>query len=337
MGLERAAVLLLGLTVPVALALSVGCGARTGLLLEQAVADAGTPIEDAGIPGLDVTPRDVTPLEVCADASDTLVYVVTTDTTGDNFQILRFDPSSAQFTLIAPLVCPDPYQPFSMAVDRQGHAYVLYYDETTDSNPGLPSPPPGNIYEVNLNTGACALTSYVPNAEFSHFGMGFATDDVGGGETLYVASSNATNTQPFVNGVLGAIDESSLGLTTIGPFSPTVSGPELTGTGDGRLFAFWAPGGLQTAGSAISQIDKKTATVTGQATLPGVTQGGGWAFAFWGGDFYLFTNPGGLDQPAPDPTTIVQKYDPATGAISQIATYPETIVGAGVSTCAPIE
>ena len=62
--------------------------------------------------------------------------------------------------------------------------------------------------------------------------------------------------------------------------------------------------------------------------LPGVTQGNAWAFAFWGGDFYMFT--------APDVAgSIVQRFRPSTGAITHVADYPERIVGAGVSTCAP--
>jgi hypothetical protein len=32
----------------------------------------------------------------------------------------------------------------------------------------------------------------------------------------------------------------------------------------------------------------------------------------------------------------VQKYDPTTGAVAEVATYPDTVVGAGVSTCAPV-
>jgi hypothetical protein len=166
----------------------------------------------------------------------------------------------------------------------------------------------------------------VPSEVFPGFGMGFASNDVGTGETLYVA----TDTDP---GALGAINETTLALTSVGVFSPPVSSAELTGTGDGRLFAFWAPGGNESPSSAISQIDKTSAQLIANVTLPGVQQGGGWAFAFWGGDFFLFTAPAGPDTPA-----TVQRYDPASGVLDpRTATYPETIVGAGVSTCAPVQ
>jgi hypothetical protein len=79
------------------------------------------------------------------------------------------------------------------------------------------------------------------------------------------------------------------------------------------------------------EIDKDTAAVTTLAPLPGIVFGGGWAFAFWGGDFYTFTAPGGTNS-----SSIVNRYRPSDGSIVQVATTPGlTIVGAGVSTCAP--
>jgi hypothetical protein len=67
--------------------------------------------------------------------------------------------------------------------------------------------------------------------------------------------------------------------------------------------------------------------VTNSSSLPGVSQGSGWAFAFWGGNFYTFTAPGG--------STVVTRFDPNDGSIVQVAQTSDVIVGAGVSTCAP--
>jgi hypothetical protein len=337
MKVARAVAVVLGLGAPVAL--TMACGARSELFLGGYVGSDGgigpdaPSTEDVVLPGLDVAPRrDVVQAAACADAGDTLVYAVTTDMSTRNFQILKFDPSSAGFSIVGPLACPDPYTPFSMAVDRQGHAYVAYYDQA--ALVAGRNPPPASIYRVNLNTAGCVATNYVPNAGFQSFGMAFVANDVGMDETLYIASNNATSVSSAPPGVLGAINETTLALNTVGTFTPQVFAAELTGTGDGRLFAFWAPTGLNTTGSAVAEIDKATAHVTGQASLPTVTQGGGWAFAFWGGSFYLFTNPGG---PQGDTTTVVQKYDPSAGTVVQIATYFQTIVGAGVSTCAPVQ
>jgi hypothetical protein len=103
-----------------------------------------------------------------------------------------------------------------------------------------------------------------------------------------------------------------------------MSRPELTGTGAGDLFAFAAAG----PDSVISQLEKTTAHVSAQTTLKGVAQGSGWAFAFWGGDFYTFTAPTGA-------STVVTRFRPNDGSIAEVARFPVKIVGAGVSTCAP--
>ena len=56
-----------------------------------------------------------------------------------------------------------------------------------------------------------------------------------------------------------------------------------------------------------------------------------WAFAFWGGDFWIFLAKGS------ETSTTVYQIDGASGAIK--STTPASgrlIVGAGVSTCAPV-
>ncbi len=288
---------------------AAGCS-RTGLFgteIDDEDADAGPPLfADGGvIPTIDATPlADAYVPPVCADASATLIYAVT-----EEYSLLRFDPTTASFARIGTLDCPDPGSPFSMAVDRQGIAYVLYDDE------------PGNVFRVSLATTQCLSTSYIPhNGAFAEFGMGFSANEDDGEETLYVAG---------VSGELGSIDTSSYLLTDIGGFTPPVTQGELTGTGDGRLFSFYAttPEGPV---SAIVQIDKTNASVISEDVLPSVTQGSGWAFGFWGGDFYMFTAPDGA-------SSIVTRFRPSDGSTTQVATYPEIIVGAGVSTCAPQE
>jgi hypothetical protein len=63
-------------------------------------------------------------------------------------------------------------------------------------------------------------------------------------------------------------------------------------------------------------------------TPPGIDIAGGWAFAFWGGDFYTFTAPSG--------NTLVQRYRPSDGSVVTVSSLAgRQVVGAGVSTCAP--
>jgi hypothetical protein len=62
--------------------------------------------------------------------------------------------------------------------------------------------------------------------------------------------------------------------------------------------------------------------------LPVGQQDSAYAFAFWGGDFYFFTSMGGG-------SSTVTRYHPDDDSLKVVATLDRTIVGAGVSTCAP--
>jgi hypothetical protein len=118
--------------------------------------------------------------------------------------------------------------------------------------------------------------------------------------------------------------------STIGTVTPDIYGSELTGTGSGQLFAFYATD-PEAASAAIGELDRTTGKLVASNPLPGVEITGGWAFAFWGGNFYTFTAPNGAGT-----STVVQRFDPSDGTVSMITTVPGlTVVGAGVSTCAP--
>jgi hypothetical protein len=148
-----------------------------------------------------------------------------------------------------------------------------------------------------------------------------------GDDTIYVSRDVGGITS---NGELAIIDTTTFDLTNIAYFSPApgAAGAELTGTGDGRLFAF-SPSDTPGA-SFLAQIDPVTAEIVAKDPLPGVTQGGAWAFGFWGGDFYLFTGAGGGSE--------VHRFDPKSGKDKIVAKLTtDTIVGAGVSTCAPLD
>jgi hypothetical protein len=70
--------------------------------------------------------------------------------------------------------------------------------------------------------------------------------------------------------------------------------------------------------------------------LPGVKLGGGWAFAFFAGDFYFFTD--GQNDGKSEVTHIDYDDSDNNGKqdIKVSSTTPRSsIVGAGVSTCAP--
>jgi len=288
------------------------CGARTGLLVpepEDAGPDARPDHRDAQdedvLPTIDASKRDAYKVDCPLGEDAKSIFVVT-----ETDELLSFHPPDASFKKIGVLKCPAPagYHPFSMAVDRHATAYVLY---------GSDSPSNGRLFKVNTTDASCEATAYVPRQdEFGKFGMGFATRGLGPEEDLYVAS--------FSGGVLGKIDlANDYKLTAAGIFKPLLDGAELTGTGDGRLYAFYDPSSWDTA---VAEVAKTSGAVLGQDLLVGTTKGTAWAFATWGGYFWLFTNPAGQK---------VVRWDPATKTALVVGGYSAPIVGAGVSTCAP--
>jgi hypothetical protein len=102
---------------------------------------------------------------------------------------------------------------------------------------------------------------------------------------------------------------------------------------DARLFGFFTTSPVQ-----VAEIDKinKPGAILETTKLPAVETPAAWAFSFRGGDFYLYTAP----DPNVDPTrtTNVSRYRPSDGTTdpSYMTNLGFTIVGAGVSTCAPV-
>jgi hypothetical protein len=292
------------------LAATAACGARTGL---DSPASAGIPAIEAGAPGPG--------LSDCPDAGATLVYVVT-----GQGNLYSFYPPTAAFTSLGALACPTPgpqWSPFSMAVDHEGPAYVLFYDEEQADDD-----PIGQLYQVDPATRACARLPFLAGQDgFDTFGMGFVGNADGMTDTLYLASDGSSQ--------LGSLDLSTYALHDLGSISPgTVQSAELSGTGDGRLFAFYAID--QGASSAVGELDPATGALIANDDLTNLPQvapglGGGWAFGFWGGQFYLFTT----STTDPSLSSIVTRFDPSDGSQMLVGSLPETIVGAGVSTCAP--
>jgi len=261
----------------------------------------------------------------CAGGTE-LIYVV-----DDTYRLLSFDPATEMFTLIGTLSCPagtpwpdwqpGPATPFSMSVDRTGTAWVLYSS--------------GEIFHVNVSDASCQATGFTKGQSgFELFGMGFVSDSPGStAETLYIAGGSSTTGATDFR--LGRVDGSSLAVTQIGTLTvPETFGPELTGTGDAKMFGYY-PGINNTQ---VSELSKTTAQIQQTWPMPGLgNQIRAWAFAHWGGRFYIFITTS--DLLGTTTTSQVQLLDPATGnsnVIAGLEDIPYIIVGAGVSTCAPI-
>lgn len=246
----------------------------------------------------------------CADAAK-LVYVVSSQN-----DLYSFKPDQLVFTKIGNLACPAQggATPNSMAVDRTGTAWINYSD--------------GALFKVSTTDASCASTAFQSGqSSFVRFGMAFSSNAVGSSEeTLFV--SGVTGGAPPKGIGLGRIDLSTMKLTPIADYPSPLKGQaaELTGTGDARLFGFFT-----TSPATLAQIDKGSAVTSNDKSLVGLTNFLAWAFSFWGGDFWFYTAT-----TATTPSKVTRLKTSSDGSLSTVvADVGFTIVGAGVSTCAP--
>lgn len=252
------------------------------------------------------------------DPAASLVYVAT-----EERSLYSFDPKANVFKLLWDINCgggdagpPEASYVNSMAIDRSANAWINFGD--------------GTLWKLDTKTGVCSPTGFVPNqGGVGLFGMAFSAKVAGGNtETLFI--------DDLSGGGLGFIDLSTMTLERFGPFTGNLAGlsAELNGTGDARLFGFFAGSPLGDAGSAsVTQIDPNSEAPLTQYPLPTVDTGSDWAFSFWGGDFYLYT-ANKYDMTNPD--TVVTRFRPSDGSVTIIDPGLNfRIVGAGSSTCAP--
>jgi hypothetical protein len=317
----------------VSIVAAVACGARTGLDVPVPPrADAGPDVVDAPadappdvVDAPPDAPPDVQVVPECADAGIQYVYLITEEN-----ELYHFYPpdltSGTALVDIGPISCPAAMgdTPFSMGVDRKGTAYSVFNS--------------GNLFKFSTGDPSnCQATPYVPTTIGNGvtFGMGFASDLNDPGETLYVASDDFTDGGPLTPEFLGSIDVKSYTLKTIGQFPKVIGNAELTGTGNGRLFGFGVNDVPGNTTFRLLEFDTASAGLISDIPLQmptGTQYIYGWAFAFWGGDFYFFTSP-------QQGTSNISRYTPQPGDTTATAELllqvPNTIVGAGVSTCAP--
>jgi hypothetical protein len=274
---------------------------------------------DAG-PLPDTGPRpDTGPVTPECEARAELIYVIDRDG-----GLARFDPRGPSFEDVGTIDCGTSAQPFSMSVDQDANAWVLFDDHV--------------IRQVSTLDARCTSAApYEPGSPYELFGMGFTAD--AGGESLFVAGGTFLEVMDTrgLSGTarFGRITPETRTLTTVSP--DALGGwPELSGNSAGQLFGFFrsseafsriTPGRFveldPTSGAALETHDL-SAMGTGDVRA--------WAFAFWGARFYVFIQE--QDAPSSD----VWRFDPADGSVMRLLTDTgRGIVGAGVSICAPVE
>jgi hypothetical protein len=280
----------------------------TGAVIFES-ADAGP--HDAG--PHDAGPHDAGPVDAGYDGGHyecdpSTLFIYTLDTSNT---LYRFDPPTLTFTTMGVVDCPEVVGPYSMAVDRLGTAWVEYQD--------------GNLFKVDTNTAHCVATSFAAGQHgFQTFGMGFATEGAGSSrDTLFVSDAAGKG--------LAKIDTTSFVLTPIHAFTGLqgtgLSGrAELTGTGAGLLF-----GAFEGMPFELADIDKSDARIFSQQPMTGISSsanGSSFTFGAWGGSFWIFEGPGF--------GTNVYRFNQSGSAPMLVKSVSQIIVGAGVSTCAPM-
>ena len=250
----------------------------------------------------------------CEDDDVKLIYLV--DSAND---FLSFDPRKLPgdpFHLIGKLKCGRwAGSPFSMSIDRNGTAWVVYDD--------------GSLFKVSITDATCEPTAYVRGSSgATTFGMGFATDQPGGdSEKLYIAANSGANSLSTIDTEHGVVPH-RVGLLT----SIVDRNPELTGTSDAKLYGFYP----NTFGdSFVQEIDRATGAGIGRQWSVGqLGEVAAYAFAQWGGAFYIFETS--LEGPGLGGNSAVLMVDKTTGKYQTVlSNLPYRISGAGVSTCAP--
>ena len=201
-----------------------------------------------------------------------------------------------------------------MAIDRK---LVAWSDNVE------PSQTISTLDLTNTNAG-CQEIFYLLQAW--HVGMAFSSDTVGGAtDTLYVYADAAG---------LGKVVNNTLAF--IGPLTndSNLQGQpaQLTGTGDSRLFGFFATSPYV----RVAELDTTTGNSKSDQVLQGFAPPTNYSVSFWGGDFYLFASPSGQ---ATDSSVV--HYSPSTNTVdtayvADVGAQVGTIVASGVSPCAPL-
>jgi len=233
-------------------------------------------------------------------------------------QLWKYFPVKNELQMLGALDCGLPPSTFSMGVDREGFAWVQFSDQ--------------EIRKVDItDVSQCSDPGFVTGQDgITNFGMAFVSnsaqdpcDRLHGNHYNFKAEGDKI-------AEFFSVDPDSLKLVQLGKSDYGLA--EVSGTGDGRAFLFAGPDP-----SRLVEVDKNTGATKSVLPLPGVTTGGGFAFAFFAGDFYFFTD---AESDGTSEVTHLDFDDSDKNGQQDLQVVlqdaPIRIVGAGVSTCAPI-
>ena len=200
--------------------------------------------------------------------------------------------------------CNTSLYPQSMAISRDGVAYIRYEDDA--------------LYALDLVTMRCSATGYSDRRTgFGSFGMGYATDSANTWrDKLYVANDSE----------VAILDPATWSISAIGRL-PSQS--ELTGNAAGEL---WAMLPLERP-AELRRLDPARGTTEETLSLgafPDPSTIDTFAFATHTGNFYLFVRQSGMGN-----STDVYRVERDGSMRRVLQDTGLNIVGAGVSTCSP--
>ncbi len=247
-----------------------------------------------------------------------------------------YDPPANDFSEIGQLGCapPSTFGPppsaNSMAIDRSGNARFNYYGVTGVMGTGLAFT--GWLYSAPLSDlSNCTDVGYVGAGSWYAFGLGYSVVGANSNcDELFMYNTDQYVNYPNLSGgsQLATWDEGATDKVIIGPTVWPVA--ELAGTGDGRLYAFATVAENE---SILVQIDKTNGTAIDSYPLMNLDTTHGFAFAFWGGDVFFFT-----ESTVGSGVSKVTRLDLDENEGGGLDTVNENtgllITGAGVSTCA---
>jgi len=250
------------------LALATACSNRSH------TADAGLDAATDGAvdTGPDAPARDGAIADCACLPGDHTTHIFLMSQDGE---VWSFDPEANAAEFVVGPVCRG-IRPFSMAVDARGRAFIQDLDSLGVEVLDLTGLSGG---------GACEASAYERrDPRYGLFGMSFATPSASDTcADLFVFTYDGDG--PFSEGPdfgrLGVIDPATGALADIALID--YDGGELSGTGDGRLFAFT---GVDPA--KLVEYDEETGAALETIPLEGFSKTNASAMAFFAGDLYLF-------------------------------------------------
>jgi hypothetical protein len=243
----------------------------------------------------------------------------------DPAELWTFNPVTKAVTKVGTLGC-ETSDTFSMGVARDGHAWINFGD--------------ASVRRVSLaDPSVCEDLGYLPSKPansagpgWGTFGMAFVSKAINDPcDDLFVHDSNGVNLFEHSPGIskIGRFERADLTITELGASEFGVA--ELSGTGDGRLFAFFG----SVAPQLLGEFDPSTGALLSTRQLYGMQGGTAFAFAFWGGDMFFFTSGGGNSEVYR--LDLDQDEGLGPNPVLDVSDLGFKVVGAGVSTCAPFQ